>query len=108
MDNQIVRIFYGLDAAERARDALLAAGFDRGGIELEVLEDEAGPEQANFTVGDSPEVAGGTGYEDTFRPKEPRHTHVVVTVFAADKGLAQLAATILEGQGGRIPDPAAR
>lgn len=59
MNNQIVRVIENVQDAERARQALLDAGFDRDGIEISHTGDEAGPSEANFTVGDSPAVKGG-------------------------------------------------
>ena len=68
MNKQIVRVIENFDDAERARQALLDAGFDREGIEITHTGDEAGPSEANFTVGDSPKVKGGTDYKDVYTP----------------------------------------
>jgi hypothetical protein len=51
MENQIVRVLTSFEAADRARKELLAEGFDRAGIDIQVTSDEAGPGQGNFLVG---------------------------------------------------------
>jgi hypothetical protein len=66
MENQLIYIFDDFDAAERARNELIKYGFDRAGVNLDVRDDEAGPVQGNFTVGDHPEAAGGADYSKTF------------------------------------------
>jgi hypothetical protein len=66
MDNQLIYIFDDFDAAERARNELIKYGFEADGVSLEVRDDEAGPVQGNFTVGDNPEAAGGSDYQHTF------------------------------------------
>lgn len=54
MNNQIVRMLPTFEAAEAARNSLLAKGFDGNGIDVNVTTDEAGPAESNFYVGDSP------------------------------------------------------
>jgi hypothetical protein len=66
MKNELIYIFDDFDAAERARKELIKYGFDAAAVHLEVRDDEAGPVQGNFTVGDNPEAAGGTDYEQAF------------------------------------------
>lgn len=66
MENQLIYIFDDFDAAERARDELVKYGFGTDGVNLTVSDDEAGPAQGNFTVGDNPEASGGSDYEHTF------------------------------------------
>ncbi|MET0857518.1 MAG: hypothetical protein ABWY27_12260 [Telluria sp.] len=66
MDNQLIYIFDDFEAAERARDELIKFGFTAEGVNLEVRDDEAGPVQGNFTVGDNPEASGGSDYQHTF------------------------------------------
>lgn len=105
MDQQIVRVMEELEDAERARSALLDAGFARDSIEISHTGDEAGPAEANFTVGDPPEVKGGTDYEDVFRPGQ-EIGKCVITVRAEDPQRLEKAAAILEHHGARDPDPA--
>lgn len=66
MDDKLIYIFDDFDVAERARAELIKYGFDTGAVNLEVRDDEAGPVQGNFTVGDNPEAAGGHDYQETF------------------------------------------
>ena len=99
MNNQIVRVVHDLAVAERVRDELLAAGFARESVELSTTGDEAGPGQANFTVGDSPEVKGGTDYKDVYNPREQERRPCVVMVAAADAMQAEQASAILERHG---------
>ncbi|MFN3792265.1 hypothetical protein [Massilia sp.] len=106
MNNQIVRVIENVQDAERARQALLDAGFDRDGIEISHTGDEAGPSEANFTVGDSPAVKGGTDYKDVYTPGL-EIGKCVVTV-TADPSRLEKAASILEYHGAKDNDPAHR
>ena len=47
----LIRIFDHLPDAERARNRLLAEGFPPHAVQLDAGDDEAGPVQGNFTVG---------------------------------------------------------
>ena len=49
--NILIRIFDHLPDAERARNRLLADGFPAHAVQLDAGDDEAGPVQGNFTVG---------------------------------------------------------
>lgn len=106
MNKQIVRVIERFEDAERARQALLDAGFDRNGIDISPTGDEAGPSEANFTVGDSPEVKGGSDYRDVYAPA-PDTGRCVVAV-TADESQLKRAAEILEYHGGKDNDPAHR
>jgi hypothetical protein len=81
MDNQLIYIFDDFDAAERARAELIKYGFDAAGVNFEVRDDEAGPVQGNFTVGDNPEAAGGSDYKQTFA--NPTHRGLCMLTIAA-------------------------
>ena len=105
MNNQIVRVIENVEDAERARQALLDAGFDRDGIEISHTGDEAGPSEANFTVGDSPAVKGGTDYKDVYTPGL-EIGKCIITVTALDAAQAARAAQIIEYHGGKDNDPA--
>ena len=109
MQNPIVRTFKHLDAAEQARNELLAAGIPRDGVEINVRIDETGPVQGNFVTGDSPEVKGKTAYTHTYAPVAQDDVRdCQITVTAADAAQAERAAAILERLGALDPDPAAR
>ncbi|MEH6434840.1 hypothetical protein [Massilia sp. DD77] len=105
MNNQILRVIDDIADAERARQALLDAGFDRDSIEISHTGDEAGPSEANFTVGDSPAVKGGTDYKDVYTPGL-EISKCVITVAAEDPARLEQAAVILEQHGARDTDPA--
>ena len=51
MANEIVKVFDHYEDAEKARSALLGAGFTPGQVRLQCNEDEAGPVEGNFLVG---------------------------------------------------------
>ncbi|MET0980477.1 MAG: hypothetical protein ABWY02_00105 [Telluria sp.] len=104
-NNQIVRMLPSFEAAEQARKGLLAEGFDGNGIDIKVTTDEAGPAESNFYVGDSPEVKGGTDYEDVFKPVE-RGDLCVMVVTVANASQLERAAAILDHNGAFDADPA--
>ncbi|MEW6023774.1 MAG: hypothetical protein AB1807_16710 [Pseudomonadota bacterium] len=103
--NQIVRVVETVEEAERARAGLLAEGFDPNGIEISHTGDEAGPSEANFTVGDSPAVKGGTDYKDVYTPGL-EIGKCIITVTTLDAAQATRAAQILEHHGAKDNDPA--
>lgn len=109
----IVRTFRDFAAAESARDELLAAGFARDAVELSSLDDEAGAEQGNFTVGDDPDVKGGHDYSRTFAPDPVPCDRCKILVAASDKAQQEMAEIILGRHGAtdinattqRTPEP---
>ena len=103
--NQIVRVVETVEEAERARAGLLAEGFDASGIEISHTGDEAGAAEANFTVGDTPSVKGGTDYKDVYTPGL-EIGKCVITVTVADAAQTARAAAILEHHGAKDNDPA--
>ncbi|KQQ96985.1 hypothetical protein [Massilia sp. Leaf139] len=105
MNHQIVRMLPNFEAAEAARKGLLDEGFDPNGIDVNVTTDEAGPAESNFYVGDSPEVKGGTDYEDVFKPAE-RGDLCMMTVTVTSEAQLERVAAILEHNGGIDIDPA--
>ncbi|MGX4641222.1 hypothetical protein [Massilia sp. SYSU DXS3249] len=105
MDNQIVRMLPNFEAAEQARKGLLAEGFDGNGIDIKVTTDEAGPAESNFYVGDSPEVKGGTDYQDVFKPAD-RGDLCMMVVTVANAAQLERAAAILDHNGAFDADPA--
>jgi hypothetical protein len=98
MNHHIVRMLPNFEAAEAARNGLLAEGFDGDGINVNVTTDEAGPAESNFYVGDSP-------YEDVFKPAV-RGDLCMMTVTVAEAFQLERAAAILEYHGGIDVDPA--
>lgn len=101
---QLVRTFDDFTKAERAREALVSAGFASDAVQLSPTGDEAGAVQGNFTVGDNPKNAGGDDYNDVYRPTAQRG-HFIMTVEAPSPSEADRAAAILEGHGARSGDP---
>jgi hypothetical protein len=103
--DRIVRMFDNFDAAQLARDALLAAGFGDADVQLKTFEDEAGPGISNFTVGNDPAVVGGEAYQHTYAPG-PRTGQFLMLVDAIDVARAEQAAAILARYGATSGDPA--
>jgi hypothetical protein len=102
---EIVRVFENYEAAQQARNELLAAGFDDDHVRLKTQIDEAGPVQSNFTVGNDPKVVGGEAYSRTFAP-EGQQGHFLMRVVADDGLQAERAAQICERYGATSGDPA--
>ncbi len=103
MQQAIIRVFDVFDYAERARDALLHEGFERESVDLSVRDDEAGPVQGNFTVGNLPMQSAQHTYDRNYANSRQRG-HCVLTVQAADSAIAASAVAILDRCGGRDPD----
>lgn len=104
MSNQIIRVLPSFEAAEAARDGLIAEGFSVDDIDVNVTTDEAGPAEGNFYVGDSPAVKGGSDYEDVFKPPV-RGDLCMMTVTVQDVGQLERATIILEHNGGTDVGP---
>lgn len=107
MNHVIVRIFDVYDYAQGARDALLAEGFAPERVSMSIANDEAGPVEGNFTVGNLPLESDYHTYERNYaRPSQS--SQCLVTVDASDASVAARAATIMARFGARDPDPAAQ
>lgn len=89
MATQMIRIFDQYADAEAARDALLAAGYARDSVRVSVRDDEAGPVQGNFTVGNATEAPGGMG--------EGQHTYARNYENVAQRGLCMVVLDAVEG-----------
>jgi hypothetical protein len=74
-------------------------------VELTCSEDEAGPVQGNFTVGDCPRVAGGTDYKDTYAKVTQRGT-CMLTITPVDPSQSEYAIALLARYG--VSDSIAR
>jgi len=107
MSNPIVRVFDGYDNAQQAREALLADGFAENTVALTINNDEAGPVEGNFYVGNTPIESEHHRYDNNYAKIEQR-SQCLLTVDAPDSALAARAEGILAGFGARDPDPAAR
>ncbi|MDB5928682.1 MAG: hypothetical protein JWR60_389 [Polaromonas sp.] len=98
---QVFRIFSQFDAAEKARDALLDAGFKSDSLELTARTDEAGGVRGNFVAGNAKQGAAADGnYDANFA--EVSHGGVyLLSVFAGSADAADHAIAMMEQFGGR-------
>lgn len=106
MTQTLVSTYSQLTAANRARDELLASGFDIDCVHLSAKEDEAGGMNSNFTVG-NPEHDLSEGFKE-FGPDEDQQTYansyadprrpaeILLTVDAQDEQQTKQAADILQ------------
>lgn len=113
MSTPLLRSFDRLENATAARNELVAAGFPPSAIQVRAMQDEAGPVQGNFAVGngrtdirpaesdfvspDSPDP-----YELNLAHPASRGENLLV-VEAADEAQRQQAVTILDRFGGVKP-----
>ena len=67
MPQALIRTFERYADAQQAREALLAAGFD-GRVEFSVPDDEAGPVEGNFAVGNGRSANAGDARQPLTRP----------------------------------------
>jgi hypothetical protein len=104
MEAPLIYVFDDFETAERVRAELISCGFDRSCVQLVSREDEAGPVQGNFTVGDPPSVSGGTDYKDTYANPTQRGT-CMLTIVPVDPTQAEYAVKLLARYG--VSDPAA-
>jgi hypothetical protein len=78
MPTPLLRTYETFDAAVAAREALLAAGFDAQAVRFRVMEDEAGPVEGNFLIGngrtahDGPPTGVRAGPEVPYGPNFAR------------------------------------
>ena len=111
MANEIVKVFDRYEDAEQARSALLAAGFAPGQVRLQCNEDEAGPVEGNFLVGNGrrPGRAGGVSsaadhgdlpYELNYDHPELRGLHLLLLDVLGDEQRIR-AEEVLGGFGAR-------
>lgn len=97
MSNPIVYVIQDFAVAQHVRADLLAAGLPHDSVALSPIADEAGPGQANFTVGDAPSVKGGTDYNDVYRPQgDGDRGACILRVLAEDAYQEDLARAVLE------------
>ncbi|MDB5843194.1 MAG: hypothetical protein JWP79_504 [Polaromonas sp.] len=101
---QVLRIFSQFDAAEKARHALLEAGFEPDSVELVTRADEAGGVQGNFVAGNAKQGAAADGnYEANFKNVSYGGIHLL-SAFAASADAAGHAIAIMEQFGGHDMD----
>jgi hypothetical protein len=59
MANALVRVFSDFSTAQNAREQLLQSGFPTGDVQLTSIDDEAGPVEGNFWVGNGGAASEG-------------------------------------------------
>lgn len=59
MANALVKVFSDFSTAQNAREQLLQLGFTKGDVQLTSIDDEAGPVEGNFWVGNGGAAAEG-------------------------------------------------
>jgi hypothetical protein len=106
----ILRSFDTLEAAAAAVNALVSAGFAHGAIELRALEDEAGPPEGNFIIGNGRTAHGGAPdairvgldvpYEENFKQPVRRSGHLLMVDARGDEQRRR-AELLLDQAGGR-------
>ncbi|NUZ05837.1 hypothetical protein [Piscinibacter koreensis] len=111
MNDPLVISFSSFEQATEAHRALLDAGFDPDAVQLRVQEDESGPVEGNFLVGNGrmgtgeQMTVGGqrlgpeTPYGANFEEPVWRGSHVLM-VMPADDAQRSRATTLLQGLGG--------
>lgn len=62
MADTLIRTYDSLDSAQKVREALLASGFSADRVQLDAVEDEAGPTAGNFVL-DKKDDGTGPGSE---------------------------------------------
>lgn len=93
MSETVVRVFDSIEVAERARDALLDAGFSNSRVHLVAKNDEAGPVESNFAVGNG--NRSDESYGGNFAPAANRGDFLL-TVETADEQEYQQALALLD------------
>lgn len=108
----LVSSFDSFEAATRAREALVAGGVNPDMVQIRVIQDEAGPVEGNFWVGNSRAADGGESkgiragpevpYDKNFRNTVNRGVHLVM-VNVTEAILRERAQGILGEFGGIDP-----
>jgi len=111
MTTPLIRSFSRFEDATRARDELLAAGLPPAAVQLRVAEDEAGPVEGNFVIGNGRSatgaapgplrVGGDVPYAENFAAPSARGTNLLI-VEAGDARHREQALAILDGYGEAI------
>lgn len=107
MENTLVRAFVSYDSAQKAREELVAAGFERSQLELSVQQDEAGGVSGNFTVGDHGGEHDAPLYERDYGATDSP-LRCILTVATHDDEQLMRATGIMARHGAYNPDPLTR
>ncbi len=100
MAQSLIRIFDVFEQAQQAREALLAEGFGPEQIELRIANDEAGPTEGNFYVGNSSDRSPDHTYDRNYAHIE-QAGQCILTVGPDDASAAERAGC--RGSAGVIP-----
>jgi hypothetical protein len=98
MEKPLIYVFDDFATAERVREEMLSYGFDPAGVQLNAAEDEAGPVQGNFTVGDYTTVKGGADYKDCYG-KPTQRGCITMIIQPVDETQADYAVKLLARYG---------
>lgn len=95
MEQALIYVFDDFELAQKARAELIQYGFGNDAVELRISDDEAGPVQGNFTVGDANHATPGSDYDSTFgtvthrgncmlmiAPSSPTHADYAIALMA--------------------------
>lgn len=106
--NGMVRSFATLERAEAARSAVLSLGLSPDAAQLQVLQDEAGPVEDNFLVGNGREAPDDTStYAANFANPVARGNCLLVLLTIPDDQRSKVEAALNEF-GGVDVDAAAK
>lgn len=107
MSNTLIKVYDDFSVAQAVRERLLASGFPSSRVHLSAREDEAGPVEGNFTVGnkddDAKDIRGSDDpYTRDFANVVQRGIYML-TVDANSEDESARASDILNQQG--TPQP---
>ena len=95
--NGMVRSFATLERAEAARSAVLSLGLSPDAVQLQVLQDEAGPVEGNFLVGNGREAPDDTSaYEANFANPVARGSCLLVLITIPNDQRSKVEAALNE------------
>lgn len=111
MQTALIYVFDDFDVAQKARAELVQYGFDNDAVELRISDDEAGPVQGNFTVGDAAHATPGTDYDSTFGTVAHRGNCMLMIApnspTQSEYAVALMARYGVSDPGAALPDAAA-
>jgi hypothetical protein len=95
--NGLVRSFAMLERAEAARTAVLSLGLSPDAVQLQVLQDEAGPVESNFVVGNGRAAPDDTSaYAANFADPVARGTCLLMLSTIPDDKRSKVEAALNE------------
>lgn len=95
-DSGLVRSFSTLKHAEAAKTAVLSLGVPADAVQLQVLQDEAGPVEGNFLVGNGRESTDTSAYESNFAQPVARGSCLLVLSSIPNSQRREVEATLSE------------